>query len=101
MGKEKGNQIVLFLKEYRVVSFAIALIIGQAIIDLVQSVINNGVMQLLDPLIVNGTWKTASVNFGPFVIGWGVILSKLLNLIVVVAVIYFIIKKVLKYKPTK
>ena len=51
------DEFKAFLKEYKVLSVAIAFIMGAAVNDLVKSFVNNMFMPLLDPLIPDGTWK--------------------------------------------
>jgi large conductance mechanosensitive channel len=99
--KKKNSEFIGFIKEFKILSFAIAIIVGQAIGTFIQSVVNNLIMPFLNPIIKDGTWKTATMYIGPFSIGWGVILSELINLGILVIFIYIVIKKVIKYKPLK
>jgi large-conductance mechanosensitive channel len=96
--KKRKENVIDFIKEYKIVSFAIAIVIGQAMGDFLQAVVNNLIMPFLDPWI-EGTWKTATITLGLFSFGWGVVLSTLLNLILLVIIIYVIIKKVMRYQP--
>jgi len=94
-----GKNVMDFLREFRVISFAIAFVLGMSINDLIQSFVNNLLMPLIDPLIVDGTWKTAVWNIGPFSIGWGLFLGKVVNFALLLLIVYIVIKKLLKYHP--
>ena len=97
--KRKKEGVIDFLKEYKIISFAIAIVVGQAMGDFIQAIVNGLIMPFLDPLIKGGTWNTATFSIGPFALGWGVVLSKLLNLTILVLIVYIIIKKIVHYKP--
>ena len=85
-----------FLKEYKVIGLAIALIIGLAATALVKSIVDNLVMPIITPFIPGGAWQTATFNIGPIVIGWGALLGAIINFIVIAFVIFLIAKYALK-----
>jgi len=85
-----------FLKEYKVVGLAVALIIGLASTDLVKSVVNNLVMPIITPFIPKGAWETATFSIGSIVIGWGALLGSVINFIVIAWVVFLIAKYILK-----
>ncbi|MCW1309566.1 MAG: MscL family protein, partial [Candidatus Nanoarchaeia archaeon] len=68
-----------FLKEYNVVALAIAFIMGAACTSLVKSLVDNIIMPVITPFIPGGAWKTATLNLGPIVIGWGAFVGELIN----------------------
>ncbi|MBD3329976.1 large conductance mechanosensitive channel protein MscL [Candidatus Peregrinibacteria bacterium] len=86
-----------FVKEFKIISLAIAFIVGLAANDLIESFVQNIFMPLLDPLIPDGTWKTAVLEIGPFFISWGPFLSSLLNFLLIILVIYLVVRKLLRY----
>lgn len=85
-----------FLKEYKVIGLAVALIIGLAATSLVKSIVDNLVMPIITPFIPGGAWHTATFSIGPIVIGWGALLSSLINFIVIAFVVFTISKYALK-----
>jgi len=85
-----------FLREYKVIALAIALIIGIAATALVKSLVDNIIMPVITPFIPGGAWKTATFTLGPIFIGWGSFLGELINFIVIALVIFMIAKKVMK-----
>ena len=85
-----------FLKEYKVIGLAIAVIIGLAANTLVKSTVDNIVMPLITPFIPGGAWQTAVWNIGPVVLGWGQFLGALINFIVIAFVVFMAAKFILK-----
>lgn len=85
-----------FLKEYKVIGLAIALIIGTAATALVKSVVDNLVMPIITPFIPGGAWQTATFAIGPIVIGWGALLGAIINFLIIAWVVFLIAKMLLK-----
>jgi len=85
-----------FLKEYKILSLAIAFIMGVATNTVVQSLVNNVIMPIIQPLIPSGNWEDAAFSIGPISIKWGAFLSDLLKFLILALVVYIIAKKVLK-----
>lgn len=85
-----------FLKEYKVIGLAVALIIGLAATALVKSVVDNLVMPIITPFIPGGAWQTATFNIGPIVIGWGALLGAIINFVIIAFVVFIIAKYALK-----
>lgn len=85
-----------FLKEYKVIGLAVALIIGLAATSFVKSIVDNLVMPIITPFIPGGAWQTATFSIGPIVIGWGALLSSVINFVVIAFVVFAISKYALK-----
>lgn len=85
-----------FLYEYKVVPLAIALIMGIASTAFIKSFVDNIVMPVITPFIPGGAWRTATLDIGPIVLGWGAFLGELINFIIIAFVVFMIAKKVLK-----
>jgi len=85
-----------FLKEYKVIGLAVALIIGLASTAFVKSLVDNIIMPIITPFIPGGAWETATFSIGPIVIGWGAFLSALINFLIIAWVVFVIAKKILK-----
>ncbi len=90
-----------FLREYKVIGLAIAVIIGLAANSLVKSLVDNVIMPIITFFIPGGAWQTAVWNLGPVVIGWGSFLAAVINFIIIALVIFFIAKFVLKEDKAK
>lgn len=85
-----------FLKEYKVIGLAVALIIGLASVALVNAFVNYLIMPIITPFIPGGAWQTATLKLGPIVIGWGALLGAIINFIVIAFVVFLIAKYALK-----
>lgn len=85
-----------FLKEYKVIGLAIAVIIGLAANNLVKSLVDNIVMPILTPFVPGGDWESATWTMGPIIIGWGPALSALINFVIIAAVVFLIAKYMLR-----
>jgi len=92
------NEFKEFLKEYKVIGLAVAIIIGLASVALIKSVVDNLIMPLITPFIPGGAWQTAVFNLGPIVIGWGALLGAIINFIIVAFVVFLIANYALKEK---
>lgn len=85
-----------FLKEYKVIGLAVALVIGLASVALINSVVNNLIMPIITPFIPGGAWQTATLALGPIVIGWGALLGAIINFVIIAFVVFLISKYALK-----
>jgi large conductance mechanosensitive channel len=85
-----------FLKEYKVIGLAVAVIIGLAANSLVKSLVDNIIMPIITFVIPGGAWRTATFRVGPIVIGWGPFLGELINFLIIAFVVFMIAKLVLK-----
>lgn len=88
-----------FIGEFNIISLTIAFVTGIAANSLIQSFVNNILMPLLDPLIPDGTWQTATLTFWSINLKWGIFVSSLLHFILIMIVIFIIVKKILRFKP--
>jgi large conductance mechanosensitive channel len=93
----------LFLLEYRIIGISIGFIVAIAASNFIQSLVNDVILPMLRPLISKGstTWEEIILPLGSVNIRIGSFLSTLLNLIFILILLYFIIVKVLKWKPRK
>jgi large conductance mechanosensitive channel len=85
-----------FLKEYKVIGLAVALVIGLASVALINAVVNNLIMPIITPFIPGGAWQTATLTLGPIVIGWGALLGAIINFVIIAFVVFLISKYALK-----
>jgi len=84
-----------FLKEYRIMTLALAFIMGQAVNDLIKSFVEHIFMPLINPLIPGGAWQTATVSFGKIALGWGPFLSAFIHFAILAFMIFIVVKKLL------
>lgn len=85
-----------FLKEYKVVGLAVALVIGLAATALVKAIVDYLIMPIITPFIPGGAWQTATFHIGPIIIGWGALLGAIINFVIIAWVVFIIAKKIMK-----
>jgi large conductance mechanosensitive channel len=90
------SEFMDFLKEYKVIGLAVALIIGLAATTFVKALVDYLIMPIITPFIPGGAWQTATWTLGKIVIGWGALLGAIINFIIIAFVVFIIAKKVLK-----
>ncbi len=92
-----------FLKEYRIIGISIGFIVAIAASNFIQSLVNDIFLPILRPLISRGSiiWEEMILPMGPVNLRIGSFLSTFLNLIVILLLLYFLIAKILKWKPKK
>lgn len=95
------KDFIAFLKEYNIVSLAMAFVMGAASTSLVNSLVKDIIMPIVSPLISSGDWQTAVLSLGPISIKYGSFLGELLNFVVLGLVIFIIAKKILKMDAPK
>ena len=90
------KEFVVFIKEYKVISLAIAFIVGEASTGLVNSLVKDILLPFAAPLMSAETWKEAVLTIGPVTISYGSFLAELINFIILAFLIFIVVKKVMK-----
>lgn len=85
-----------FLREYKVMGLAIAVIMGLAANTLIKSLVDNIIMPIITPLIPGGEWETATLILGPVALKWGAFLSSLIYFLILAWAVFLIAKYALK-----
>jgi len=88
--------LISFLKEYSVLGLAIGLIIGQASKDLVDSIVSGLFMPLIKLIISNDNFDNFSFVIKGSTFELGRIISSFLTFLIVMSLLYFIVKKIIK-----
>ena len=65
------KEFLEFLKEYKVISFGIAFVMGSASTSLVNSLVKDVLMPIIAPLLSSKSWETAMLNIGRLVLHMG------------------------------
>ena len=81
-----------FLFDVKVVSLATAFVVGTATNDLVKTFVDTILMAIINPLIPQDSWTTATLSVGPFHIMWGAFLSAFLHFAIIMLVIFLFSK---------
>jgi large conductance mechanosensitive channel len=90
-----------FLKEYKIISLAVAFITSLAVNDLVQSLVNDVIMPIITPFVPAGGWEQATLIIGPIVLNWGSFLSSLIYFTIIMLVVFLFIKSLKKFEKKK
>ena len=95
------REFVTFLKEYKVVSLAVAFVIGTASTNLVDSLVTNIILPLVAPLQAAETWDKAVFSFGPVTLTYGAFLDELINFIILALLVFLLARQLLKLEKTQ
>ena len=91
-----GREFAAFLKEYKVVSLAIAFIMGEASSSLVSSLVKDILLPATAPLLAVESWKEAAIHVGPVSIAYGTFVADVLNFVVVAFLVFLVARKLLQ-----
>ena len=101
MKKSFLKEFLQFLKEYKVVSLAIAFIMGEASTSLVSSLVRDVLLPIATPLMSVETWKEAVFHVGPVTISYGSFLADVINFIILAAIVFVVAKKIIRMEEEK
>ena len=90
-----------FLKEYKVVSLAVAFIMGEASASLVSSLVKDVFMPLFSPFMSAESWREAAFTIGSVRIAYGTLLADLINFVIVAFLIFIVARKLLQIEKGK
>ena len=90
------KEFVGFLKEYKVVSLAIAFIMGEASSSLVSSLVKDVLLPLTAPLLAAESWKKGAIRVGPVSIAYGTFVADVLNFVIVAFLVFLVARKLLQ-----
>ena len=101
MEKSFLKEFLQFLKEYKVVSLAIAFIMGEASTSLVSSLVKDVLLPIAAPLMSAETWKEAVFHVGPVTISYGSFLADIINFLILVVIVFIVAKKIIRMEEEK
>jgi large conductance mechanosensitive channel len=88
-----------FLIKQNALALAIAVVIGTALNDVVQAVVNDIIMPIVAAMTPSGTWRETTLGIGPVQFGVGHLLSVLLNFLIVGFVAWRLSRMFIKPEP--
>jgi len=91
-----SKDFLAFIKEYKIISLALAFIMGTTSTALVNSLVKDIIMPIFSPIISSDAWVDAVLNIGPIHLRYGSFFAELLNFIILAFVVFIIAKKILK-----
>jgi large conductance mechanosensitive channel len=107
------KEFLTFLKNYQVIGLAVAVIIGAAAGKLVSAFVNDIVMPIVGLLMPGGDWRTFSISLtgqpanpaagvaGKNLLLIGDIFGAMIDFIIIAAVVFIVVKMVMKGDTTK
>ena len=90
------QEFIAFLKQYGVIGLAIAVIIGGKLNAVVSALVEGIVMPFVTFFIPGGSWRTATLDVGPFHFLLGPFLGASIDFVIVAWLVFYFSKKVLK-----
>jgi large conductance mechanosensitive channel len=90
------SEFLDFMREYKILTMAIAFIMGVAATGLVKSFVDNLIMPWVNALTPTGDWKEAVLSIGPVSLGIGPFAAELINFIIIALVVFLIAKYIMK-----
>lgn len=81
-----------FLEEYGVLGLAIAFVIGQAVNDLVQAIVNGAIMPVVEVFIPAGNWREAVWTVASVEFQAGQLLSALIDFTIIALLIFVFVR---------
>ncbi|MGD0339490.1 MAG: MscL family protein [Bacteroidota bacterium] len=90
------KEFIEFIKQYGIIGLAIAVIIGGKLNALVSSLVDGLLMPLVLFFIPGGTWRTATLDVGPFHFLPGPILGAFVDFTIVAIVVFLMAKWILR-----
>ncbi len=91
-----AKEFMEFLQEYKIISLAVAFVMGTASTALVNSLVKDIFMPLISPLFPGEGWEQAVLNLGPVHLAYGAFLAALLNFAILALVIFIVVRKLIK-----
>lgn len=85
-----------FIKEYKVLSLAIAFVMGTASTALINSLVKDLLMPVVLAVTPGTTLKNAVLHLGPVTLAYGSFLAELINFFILALVVFVVVKKIIK-----
>ena len=90
------QEFIAFLKQYGVIGLAIAVIIGGKLNAVVSALVEGIVMPFVTFFIPGGSWRTATLDVGPFHFLLGPFFGAAIDFLIVAWLVFHFSKHVLK-----
>jgi len=90
-----------FLRQHNVVGLAVAVVIGGAVGKLVTALVSDIIMPVVGTLTPSGNWREATLTVCSIKFGIGDFAGAFIDFVIIAAVIFLIVKNLLKEEPAK
>lgn len=98
--KEIREEFLKFIKSYGVIGVAIGIVMGQAVAKVITVIVEGLVMPILEALFSGNKWQEAVLHLWKINIKIGLIIAALIDFFIISAVIFFLVKYILKIDPS-
>lgn len=90
-----------FLMKHGVIGLAVAVVIGGAVGKVVTALVSEIIMPVIGAVTPSGNWREATWTIGNIKFGIGPFAGALIDFIIIAAVVFIIVKMLIKEEPTK
>lgn len=91
-----GSGFMHFIRTYGVIPLAIAVVLGNAINDVVKSLVDGLITPFISLVVPSTSLQEYSYTVGKSTFAIGSVLSALLSFVIIAAIIYVFVKKILR-----
>ncbi len=95
------QDFIEFLKEYGIIALALAVVVGMAVKDLVNAVVQDLLMPFVGLLLPGEGWREAVFHISSAEIQIGHLIGAILDFLIILLVVYLFLKYALKEKEIK
>lgn len=99
--KHVTDGFIDFLQEYGIIGLAIAVVIGNATKDLVNTTVDSLIMPVIGIILPASDWQQYTVTVLSAQIEVGELLAAMLDFVIIAFIIYLFVKFVLKHEDVK
>jgi len=99
--KKIKEEFASFIKSYGVLGVAIGIVMGQAVAKVITVIVEGLVMPVLEVVLPGNKWQEAVLHLGRVNIKLGLIIAALIDFICISAVVFFMVKYILKVETPK
>ena len=99
--KELRKEFLAFITSYGVIGVAVGIVMGQAVAKLVTVIVEGLVMPVLEVILPGNKWQEAVLLIGRIHIKLGLIIAAFIDFIVISAVVFFLVRYILKIEMPK
>lgn len=88
-----------FLMKHGVIALAVAVVIGAAVGKVVTALVNEIIMPVIGAVTPSGNWREATWTVGNIKFGVGAFAGALIDFLIIAAVVFVIVKLLIKEAP--
>jgi large conductance mechanosensitive channel len=93
------EEFLKFIKSYGVIGVAIGIVMGQAVAKVITVIVEGLVMPVLEAVLPGSKWQEAALHLWKINIKIGLIIAALIDFFILSAVVFFLVKYILKIDP--